>query len=192
VVQTRHPDATAFAARFLAHPDDRLGRLVFADWLEEQVGESKTAWAQYLRLMAQAEEEFDGGHVRQATAVGRAVRARLTLGKVPGTPVLSKLTAFLPAHRVWLRIGPDRIPRAVTDNCQGYLARLYRFMPIGMTETNLLVVAADEPLVTVLPDVENFLCCRVTAFRGDRADVNRALVAHYGREPACTTAGLLD
>jgi len=181
VLATSHPNATAFAARFLANPEDRLGRLVFADWLEERGGESNLAWAQYLREVAQIEEEFGGEYAQQAESLGRAVRARLTLGYVPGTPLLSRLQLFLPPHRIWVRISSDRIPLAVTEDCQGNVARLYGFMPIGRVDARLFVVATAEPFDTVRPDVENFLSMRLTAFRGESSDVAKAILAHYGQ-----------
>ena len=181
---TIHPDATAFAARFLAHPSDRLGRLVFADWLDERDGESNTAWAQYLRCMAQVEVDSDGVFRQRAESLGRAVRAWLTLSHVPGIAVLPWLTAFLPELRIWVRIGPIRIPPAILDYCQENFARLYRFMPIGATSSHLFIVVAEEEgtsFGSVHADVENYLCCRVTAFRGFLDDISRVIDAHHGR-----------
>lgn len=184
MTSTSHPDATAFTARFLANPADRLGRLVFADWLEEQGGGANTAWAQYLRFMAQDEENGDGGCRHLAESVNRIVRARLTLHRVPGTSVLERLSTFLPVHRIWLRIGERRIPPAVLDYCQESFARLYHFMPVGATNSQLFIVVPDEEHAafnSVHADVENFLSCQVTAFRGFSDDISQAIEAHHGR-----------
>ena len=178
-----HPDAKAFVARFLANPEDRLGRLVFADWLDEQGGESNTAWAHFLRHKAQGEVYPDKLSSDEARRIGRHVRARLTLNRVPATPVLSRLTAFLPASRVWMRIGNFRTPRSAMDLCTQVLARTYEFMPVASEGDHLFAVLAvqrEKEFTQILPDVENFLSCRITAFRGDSVDMNRAINEHYG------------
>ena len=194
MTSTTHPAATAFAARFLANPDDRLGRLVFADWLEERGGDANTAWAQYLRCMAQVEVDSDNSNANEAIRTGRHVRARLTLGRVPGTPLLSRLTLFLPARRVWVRIGETRTPQSALDICPEFLARIYEFMPVAAEGYHLFAVLAvgrDEEFDSLLPDVENFLSCRVTAFRGDSEDVNRAIDERYGWNRRVTWDGMI-
>jgi uncharacterized protein (TIGR02996 family) len=195
VLAITHPDATAFAARFLANPTDRLGRLVFADWLDEQGGESNTAWARYLRYMAHAEEEPDSDCVRQAEILGRTVRARLTLSGVPGKSLLPWLRAFLPPHRLLVRIGTTTIPREVLVNCPEVISRLYRFVPFDVLPTDHLfgVVAADriEHLGLLHQDMENFLSFRLTAFIGDQDDVSEAIDRHFGRNRRVIENGVI-
>lgn len=182
VFASTHPDATAFAARFLANPEDRLGRLVFADWLEERGRESNLAWAQYLRLMAEAEEESDSDIIRRAEAVGRVVRARLTLGRVPGTPLLTRLTAFLPDHRIWQRIGEGRIPRSVIELCPESVIREHQSMPVEHDRGTLFFVTAFPrvELDRIRWLFELIHNRRVVLFRGEVGDVIRALNNHYG------------
>src|SRR5215510_14180756 len=43
-------DESALLAAIRANPDDDTPRLVFADWLDEQGGESNAARAEYIRL----------------------------------------------------------------------------------------------------------------------------------------------
>lgn len=146
MVLTAHPDATAFAARFLAQPDDRLGRLVFADWLDEQGGESNTAWADYIRTRAELEtlawnDPALGALSGRAADAAHRVRARLVLratpwGKLPGLPKL------LPPHRCVLRFpdywdettGRDWVPRSLADE--------HRLLPLYADHKDIYLATA--------------------------------------------------
>jgi uncharacterized protein (TIGR02996 family) len=143
VVPTKHPDATAFAARFLAQPDDRLGRVVFADWLEEQGGESNTAWADYIRTQAELEtlawnDPALGALSERAEAAGRRVRAKLIL-PAPRPQRLPELLKLLPANRCVLRFndywdepsGRDWLPRSEADT--------HRLLPLYADERDMFL-----------------------------------------------------
>jgi uncharacterized protein (TIGR02996 family) len=175
-------DATAFTARFLADPADRLGRLVFADWLEEKGGEANELWARYLRYMAHAEEDFDGVFRQRAESLGRAVRARLTLAAPPGKSLLPWLSAFLPAHRIWVRLGEVRIQRSVVDWCPESVARRYRAIPIEMIDHRLYFVTACQ--VNQLDDMRVALVFilnrQVELLRGEPDDVWQAINSNFG------------
>lgn len=176
-----HPDATAFAARFLADPADRLGRLVFADWLEDQGGDANELWARYLRYMAHAEEDFDGVFGQRADSLGRVVRARLTLSAVPGKSLLPWLTSFLPAHRIWVRLGVVRIPQAVVEWCPESVARRFEAMVIDVTRTTAYLVRSTLSDHDGTRDTLSFILNRqVVLFRGSPAEVDVALNNHYG------------
>jgi uncharacterized protein (TIGR02996 family) len=47
-------------AAIFAHPEEDMPRLMFADWLEEQGGESNTARAEYIRLEIALARDFPG------------------------------------------------------------------------------------------------------------------------------------
>lgn len=104
---TTHPDATAFAARFLANPDDRLGRLVFADWLEERGDDSNLAWADYIRTQAELEnlrwnDRTLGVLAERAEAAGYRVRAKLAV-TVTKYKTLTALPKLIPPGRCVVR-----------------------------------------------------------------------------------------
>lgn len=181
VLPITHADATAFAARFLADPSDRLGRLVFADWLEEQGGDANELWARYLRYMAHAEDDFDGVFRQRADSLGRAVRARLTLPMLPGNHLLPWLTAFLPAHRIWVGVGEVRIPREVVEWCPESVARRFEVMAIGVDRTTVYLARSTLSDHDGARDTLRLILNReVVMFRGSPSDVSNALNNHYG------------
>ena len=51
-------DDVALLAAIRAHPDEDTPRLVYADWLEEQGGESNVARAEYIRLEIEHARDF--------------------------------------------------------------------------------------------------------------------------------------
>jgi uncharacterized protein (TIGR02996 family) len=190
---TTHPDATAFTARFLARPDDRLGRLVFADWLDEQGGEANHLWARYLRYMVHAEEDFDGVYRERAASLGRAVRARLTLGGVPGNSLLPWLTAFLPDNKIWVRLGGRRVQNNVWDAAPLTAWVERGAVPIGSDEQNVYVVtwARVGQLEWVRESLTADLHRPVVLFRGEWADMRPTLFLHLQeRIPGFTTTAL--
>lgn len=105
-------DTDALMATILAHPDDDLPRLVFADWLEESGHPANAARAQFIRLQIEAAKhdtgsadalkllhEADGyrasfmdeadevlGGMRQAFHPGNVVRRRGFVDELRGTP----------------------------------------------------------------------------------------------------------
>lgn len=107
MTSTTHSDATAFVARFLANPDDRLGRLVFADWLEERGDDSSTAWADYIRTQAELETmQWNDGTLgvladRSEVAAYR-VRAKLAV-TISTHETLTALPKLIPPHRCVVR-----------------------------------------------------------------------------------------
>lgn len=148
MVATKHPDATAFAARFLAQPEDRLGRLVFADWLDEQGGESNTAWADYIRTQAELEtmrwnDPALGELSERSANAARRVRAKLVL-RAPWASRLPGLLKLLPANRCVLRFddywydpsGRDWLPRSEADE--------HRLLPLYVAERNIFL-ATERP-----------------------------------------------
>jgi uncharacterized protein (TIGR02996 family) len=139
VLATTHPDATAFAARFLAHPDDRLGRLVFADWLDEQGGESNTAWADYIRTRAEIEQlrwndpAWDE-LTERATESGRRVRAYLRMA-VRSPRLIARLPSLIPPHRCDLDILRFYPPAAEAWQLPESLAREHQVVPLHFDNT---------------------------------------------------------
>lgn len=112
MTSTTHPDATAFAARFLANPDDRLGRLVFADWLDERGDESNMAWADYIRTQAEMEtlqwnDRTLAGLAERAHAAGCRIRAKLAV-TISRPQTLTALPKLIPPHRCVVRV--DDLP----------------------------------------------------------------------------------
>jgi uncharacterized protein (TIGR02996 family) len=179
---TTHPDATAFTARFLARPDDRLGRLVFADWLDEQGGEANTAWARYLRYMAYGGEVLVDIPDPRADAIALEIRARLTLSRLPGNSLLPWLTAFLPEHRIRVLIGTGKIAAAITRNLPESMALEHCVIQIGAVGQVAYFVLAPgaEKVEHVRKRLSYVLNRDVVLLRGEPSDVRNATNAHYG------------
>ncbi len=161
-----HPDATAFAARFLADPADRLGRLVFADWLEERGDDSSLAWADYIRTQAELEtlrwNDPRGVELtRSAVATAQRVRATLTF-EFKGIERLKALPKLLPPHRCFPNwwdgwddpSGREVVPRSLAE--EHGLLPLYA---VGKTVYLAGARAADQRLQDLLTRVLNANVC---------------------------------
>lgn len=152
MVLTKHPDATAFAARFLAQPDDRLGRLVFADWLEEQGGESNTAWADYIRTQAELETvRWNDPRGRELTfrlaELSHAIRAKLYI-RVSRPIQLQTLPKFLPPTRCVVRLPEYWDYHSACEQVPRELADRYLLLPLYADGRNVYLAASsrDDPL----------------------------------------------
>lgn len=136
---TTHPDATAFAARFLVNPKDRLGRLVFADWLEEQGDDSSVAWADYIRVQAEMEQlrwndpAWDE-LTERATDSGRRVQAYLRI-TVRSEKSLLALPKFIPPHRCVLNLTEHPFLFNDTSFLPESLAWEHSLIPLHSTPT---------------------------------------------------------
>lgn len=178
-----HPDAKAFVARILSNPPDRLARLVFADWLEERGDKWHELWARYLRFMAHADEDIDGVSFQRAESIGWALRARLMFPNVPREPHLPWLTALLPAHRIWLRLGPTRLPRETVELCPESIARQFQVMLFAVVNRSAFFVFGDSAgYESVRETLRLILNRKVVLFRGEPDDVRQAIQNHYSAE----------
>jgi hypothetical protein len=131
--------------------------------------------------MAHAEDDFDGVFRQRADSLGRVVRARLTLSRVPGISLLPWLTAYLPAHRIWVRLGEERIPTNVVEYLPESVARRFEAMVIDVTRTTAYLVRSSLSNHDGTRDTLRIILNReVELFRGTPADVALALNNHYG------------
>jgi uncharacterized protein (TIGR02996 family) len=187
---TTHPEADAFVARVLTQPDDRLNRLVFADWLDETGIDHLAAWAEYIRLRAAFAESGDEAFRKRADEVGCDVRARLTLHTLPGLKHLRWLPDLLPDHRIQLRIGDDEIPHALVECLPESVSREHLVMPVALHGATIYLMSPNaEP--PVIPEPSSFDDLRtrmafilnkdVVLFRGDADDIQWAIERHYGQ-----------
>lgn len=183
MLTTTHPDATAFTARFLANPEDRLGRLVFADWLDEQGGPSNTPWAEYIRIQAELEtrpwnDPKLGELCQRAVAVGREVRAKLTT-TVAQPRVLTALPKLLPPHRCLLRT--DYLPTDwdAVDAVPESVAVAHHLIPLHV-EPWTIYLAARQPADDALRQRLQFILKKnVHLFGTDGLERTAEVLWHY-------------
>lgn len=182
MISATHPVATALAARFLAHPEDRLGRLVLADWLEEQGGESNLAWAEYLRLGVHGKDDHERRYGERTVALRRAIRTRLLLRRVPGVSVLTHLSDFLPPERIDIRLAEADIPDSAWDVCAPKIWRGHLTVPVAAERDVLYAVSAICPGSHDRVAVRLFYAAsrRVVLFRGEADEVRAAQNRRFG------------
>lgn len=179
------PDANAFVAGILAEPADRLRRLVFADWLDEQGGESNAAWAGYLRT--QAERETTSKAERRSDLIGLmqqdrpSIRARLTLPARAVQDRFFHLLRLLPSGNVTVRLSDAEIPQAVVELMPESVARESLVIPLGL-EGSFLAVATPTPRDWALADRLGYILNKdVLLFRANSDDMLAAIGRQYGR-----------
>lgn len=180
-----HPEADAFVRGILADPTDRVRRLVFSDWLEEQGGASNTAWANYIRLRAEAETlppddpEWPRLLVR-AESYHPAIRARLTL---PVGAVRSRflhLLLLLPPARVRIRLDETVCPRSIIELVLEFVMRENSVIPIGL-EGKALAFATPYPRNRDLGQKLSFIMNRdIVLFFSPKGEVEQAINRCYG------------
>lgn len=178
-----HSDAKAFVARILSNPSDRLNRLVFADWLEESGDKWHELWARYLRFMAHADEDIDGVSFQRAESLGWELRARLMFPNVPRERHLRWLTTLLPAHRIWVRLGPTRLPRGTVELCPESIARQFQVLLFStVNRSAFLVFGNTSGYESARETLRLILNRKVVLFRGEPDDVRQAIQHHYSAE----------
>jgi uncharacterized protein (TIGR02996 family) len=179
-----HPEADAFVRGILADPTDRVRRLVFSDWLEEQGGKSNAAWANYIRLRAEAETlspddpEWSRLLVR-AESYHPAIRARLTL---PVGAVRFRFLHFslLPPARVRIRLDETACPRAIAELVPESVARENSVIPIGL-EGKALAFATPYPRNRDLGQKLSFILNKdIVLFFSPKGEVEQAINRSYG------------
>jgi uncharacterized protein (TIGR02996 family) len=198
-----HPDAEAFLARVLAHPTDRLTRLVFADWLDETGRGPNAAWAEYIRLRAHLAEAIDPAVTARAEEVGRGVKAEWSLPGLPSEPQLGWLTELLPDHRIRVRFGETRIPQAVVELMPESVAREHAVMPIAVRGLTVYLAYPHATALSTPPDdrtttfdtprkrLEFILNRDVVLFGVDVEDVSGAINRHFGQTEIESVGGML-
>jgi uncharacterized protein (TIGR02996 family) len=183
VLDTTHPAATAFAARFLANPDDRLGRLVFADWLDEQGGESNAAWADYIRTQAEMEQlrwndpAWDE-LTERATDSGRRVKAKLS-ANFARLETLTCLPKLIPPSRCVVRAKHLSVDGATVHLMPESVAREHRLVTLTSTPWEIYC-ACPNPADRKLHEKLAFILNRnVTLFGVDSNDIERLINMRY-------------
>jgi uncharacterized protein (TIGR02996 family) len=186
-VGLRHPTADAFVRGILADPADRLRRLVFADWLDEQGGSANAAWAGYLR--AQAEwKTLPADDPRRADLLDRAkwhrrgIRAHITL---PAHVVRSEflhLLKLLPSGNIRIRLSGEDIPRRVLSFAPESIARLYQILPVGSCGDKVAFATPTPRVGMMKRDIGNFLAIKPVMFLADADEVQQAIDRWYHSE----------
>jgi uncharacterized protein (TIGR02996 family) len=156
-----HPDADAFVRAILRDPADLTTRLVFADWLEETGDPSNVAWAQFIRLMAEADRHQLGSQVRsdlehQASGHAQEIRTALVITTALLLRDPTPLLAVLPAWRIRVEMRGTDTPCAVIEVLHESVARECKVLPLYLRGRTLLVAMAD-PSQQEIPEKPSFI-----------------------------------
>ncbi|MEO2089273.1 MAG: TIGR02996 domain-containing protein [Gemmataceae bacterium] len=182
----RHPSADAFVRGILDDPADRLRRLVFADWLDEQGGKANAAWAGYLRAQAEwetlpADDPRRMDLLEQAKWHRRGIRARLTL---PARAVRSEflhLWKLLPFDNVRVRLSGEGIPQSLLQLMPESVAREHLVLPVGMDGYHLAIATPTPRNRETRDKLEFILNKTVVMFLADADEVQAAISRQYGQ-----------
>lgn len=181
-----HPDADAFMRGYLRQPTEVTTRLVFADWLEETGRPWNRAWAQYIRLKADADCHMFGSVKRavlerQATEYGCGVAARLTIPARLFVGYPRSLLQLLPAPNITVKLAGFEVPLAVVELMPESVARENLALPLD-EQGSILLVAMPDPRNDVTIQRLQFILNRdIVAVRGEPDDILAAINRHYGQ-----------
>ncbi len=182
----RHPTADAFVRGILADPSDRLRRLVFADWLDEQGGEANAAWAGYLRIQAEwetlpADDPRRTDLLDLAKRHRRGIRSHLTLPAVAVRSEFLHLLKVLPSGNVRIRLAGEEIPQSLLELMPESVAREHLVLPVGLQGSHL-AIATPTPRNRETKDKLDFILNKtVVMFLADADEVLAAITQHYGQ-----------
>jgi uncharacterized protein (TIGR02996 family) len=140
-----HPDADAFVKAILRDPADLTTRLVFADWLEESSEPQNVAWAQFIRLMAEAPSAtltFET-RKRQAADLAREIHATLTIDAAQLVGHVEDFRQFLPSQNVTVTLAGRTLALSVIELVPESVARENVVIPLILDGRELRVAMPD-------------------------------------------------
>jgi uncharacterized protein (TIGR02996 family) len=184
-------ETDAFVRGILDNPEDRVRRLVFANWLEERGTASSVAWAGYLRMQAECETLAEEDPrvpelLAKADSYRPAICARLELPARAVRTRLLYLRRLLPPWNVQIQFnGEDWSPDWPQGFAQGFIEEWWRdhlLIPVGQ-EGNVSAWASPVPYSTKFIDwVGSYYLKRsLICFRADTDEVTKAIDRRYGR-----------
>lgn len=170
----------------LEQPADATARLVFADWLEETGEPHSTAWAHYIRLMAEAARHEPGSVecgvlIRRAADLAPEIRARLTIRAKTFVDDPESLLQLLPAPSITVRLARFEIPRQALELVPEPVARENLVLPLDLQERMLLIAAADPDSYETCQKLEFILNCDIVSVRAECEDIQQAIDRGYGQ-----------
>jgi uncharacterized protein (TIGR02996 family) len=181
-----HADADAFMRKYLEQPQDATARLVFADWLDETGEAHNAAWAQFIRLKAEAgryshnspeRPELD----RQADAYAPKIRANLTICAKLFVSYPCSFLQLLPAPNITVKLRDFEIPHAILELVPESVARENFVLPLTM-EGRTFIVATPHADDTDLALKLDFILNRdIVLVCAGMEDVLEAINHHYGQ-----------
>lgn len=192
----RHPTADAFVRGILADPSDRLRRLVFADWLDEQGGAANAAWAGYLRAQAEwetlpADDPRRADLLEQAKWHRRSIRSHLTLPAHAVRSEILHLLKLLPSGNIRIRLNGEEIPRAVIELMPESLACERLILPVGLQGSHLAIATPTPRSRETKHQLDFILNKTVVMFLADTDEVQAAINRHYGQSETESMGGML-
>lgn len=179
------PEAMAFVRGVLANPTDRLRRLVFADWLDEQGGESNAAWAGYIR--AQAEWETTTNNERRDELIGLMkehrpyIRARIKFSIRTVQNRFLHLLRLLPSGNVNIGLKEAEIPQAIIELMPESVAREHRAIPVALNGAYFAIATPTPQDWSVAEKLSFILNKDVVMFHADSDQVLDRINHHYGQ-----------
>jgi type IV pilus assembly protein PilB len=180
-----HPDADAFIRAILHDPADATTRLVFADWLEETGEPANVAWANYIRLSAEASHHPPDSNERRdrewrASRFAIDIRAKLSIPASTLVESDAPLRELLPTYHFEARLSGFSIPRPVLELVPESVARENLVLPLT-EQGRVLLMALPDPCDWGLVDKLRFILNRdVVVVRADGEDIRAAINRHYG------------
>ena len=181
-----HPDATAFLARILAEPSDPVIRSIFADWLEEQSGESNTNWARYLKLRIEAKKHF--GIQRdllweEAANIAPYLKARLTVAAHKFAPHFLDFLDLLPPDRFTVSLRDFVGPTAANEKLGEEFCRKFGTLVLG-EQQDQYAIATNAPMPALSILLRRQLTGRIVLFPSPLPEILAALDRQFpSKEP---------
>jgi type IV pilus assembly protein PilB len=183
-----HPDADAFMRKYLEEPTDATARLVFADWLEETGEAHNAAWAQFIRLKAEAGRYTLNSPERpaldrRADQYAPKIRARLTIPAALFVGYPRSLLQLLPPANIVVRLAGFEVPLAVLELMPESVARENLVLPLASQGRAFILAAADPRDADLVQKLEFILNRNIVLVGGEREDLIDAINREFGNHP---------